>query len=512
VIDLTLLNPSAEYQRKMPVGSEQIVITMPMLRHLAMCKRRVWLGQFGDPLPDAGDTSGGAQSVIARATPAIPALYSVKAGELQRVEIMSWAHGVAVSQDLMRQQADTIFDACLEYTMPLDLSDQLYRLQVTVDQLRRVRYQDTAVYSPIVIKQQGQPEETDWLHLDLCAWLLQASQGRVPPAELWLGTSADGQPRQRIVHDYDEGRLMNALTLMAQALDPASEPPIHLLAHCKSCPWYSACQNIARDAGSLDLLYGLSQKTRRNMRQEGLATLVDVAAASVETLRRVKGIGPATAPVLRANAQAWLEDRPVRYNPLPGVGNPHDAWMFDLETLEVNGKTIPWCLGWCDAHGETQIALVAPVSEPEPLVLQDNAIVTLVPDYETAWFVFADALSGGTARIYHWTGYDVGILRSTAPVAARNQLESRMVDLHRLFTRSVSLPAKSTSIKAVSVYLGFPWVGTNDWFEAFLDYRQWIETGNLAALTRACMYQRADVQSMAWVWRWLTGSAPETEY
>jgi len=478
------------------VHPEPIIITIPMLRHLVMCSRRLWLDRYGDPAE---------RDSPADRLPDVEAIYALREGQLQRIDITSWTQSISTTQELIRQRADTIINACLETTLPLDLSDRRYTLRGAIDQLQRVRDPDTDVYSLIVLKPQGQPDEADWLQLDLCAWLLQEHQGSIPFAELWLGASPDRPPRQRFPHAYDENRLMNALTLAAEILSMAFAPPPQLLPHCKACHWNSSCQIAARRMGSLDLLYGVSRRTRQDMQAEGLTALADVAASSVEALQRVKGIGPATAPSIRANAQAWLENRPIWYNPMPQMSDddPHDAWMFDLETLETNGETIPWSLGWCDTHGETGIILVAPVREPEQLALPDGRIVTLVPDSDTAWLAFAEAMSGSSAPIYHWTGYDAGILRSTAPAAVRNRLEPRMRDLHRLFTRSISLPLKSTSIKAVSVYLGFPWIGTTNWFEAFQDYARWLETGDPAALIRTCTYQGADVQSMAWVWRWL---------
>ena len=60
----------------------------------------------------------------------------------------------------------------------------------------------------------------------------------------------------------------------------------------------------------------------------------------------------------------------------------------------------------------------------------------------------------------------------------------------------------------MSTHLGFAWPGYQDWFAAYLDYQHWLDTGSLDALARACLYQRADVQSMALVWRWLVAHAP----
>jgi predicted RecB family nuclease len=258
----------------------------------------------------------------------------------------------------------------------------------------------------------------------------------------------------------------------------------------------------------INLLYGVARKTRDHMRLAGLVTLAHVAAATPEELQRVKGIGPVTAPAIRANAQAWLENRPIWYNPLPDACH-RDGWMFDLETYERAGRVIPWCMGWCDVHGTTGIALVAPVQEPEPLILPGGQVITLVPDSDAAWETFAAAVPGDQP-VYHWTGYDMGILRATAPLDVRAQLGPCFTDLHAVFKRAVSLPLGSTSIKAISVYLGFPWMGYTDWFAAYLDYCYWLDEGNLSALARACAYQRADVQSMAWVWRWLVANRPDS--
>src|SRR5690606_25647193 len=135
----------------------------------------------------------------------------------------------------------------------------------------------------------------------------------------------------------------------------------------------------ARQAGSLDLLYGVSGRVRQSLRARGLGSLADIATRAPEDLLTVKGIGPRTAPVIHANARAWLNARPVHMAPLPDVC-ASGGWMFDLETLEQNGRVVPWCMGWCDVDGNTRIALVGPVQTPEELVLPDDQRVILAPD------------------------------------------------------------------------------------------------------------------------------------
>jgi len=466
-------------------------ISAQTLLHHIECERRVWLDAFGDPshrraLPPSAPSRIGVQHE--------QSIHAATLSPLQTIEVFSWDEGVQITRDLLRQDVRAITGAHLEH--PLDLDGQHFTVRGQVDQLVRIARHEYAIGE---INQRAAPADPDWLQLDLYVWLLHQFQGFTPPAELWLGINAYGQPRARIEHEYDESRLFAAFTQIAALLDPSVEPPVTIDSYCKPCPWYAACTAVAQQQGSLDLLYHVSHKTRDSLRAAGITTLTQVAAMSAADLQQIKGIGPITAPAIRANAQAWTESRPIHYTALPAVCT-EPGWMFDLETLDSG---LPWCLGWCDVHGQTSIALVAPVDHTADHTLPDGQHVTLAPDTASLWRALAQALSSSDCPIFHWTGYDSGILHATAPDDVRAALGPRMHDLHRSFSRSISLPTKSTSIKIVSTYLGYPWPGYNDWFAAFMDYRRWLEDDDLDALMRACKYQRADVESMAWVWRWL---------
>jgi predicted RecB family nuclease len=484
------------------------VITAQTVRNFLVCERRVWLDAHGDWML-RGEVPEETHRLYVLGSLHEQRLHETTAGEIEPIAISSWEEGVTVTADLMRRGVPGIIGACLEYRTPLDLSDTLYTVRGRVDRLVRVVHHGDRLYSPVEIKQHASPVDADWVQLDFYVWLLGLIQGRTPPAELWLGANVYGEPRRRVVHEYDEDRLMEALARVIVLPGAGDEPPVHLAPHCKSCPWYGLCQETARHDHSIDLLYGVSRRTREQMRQAGLVTLAHVAALTPEALQQVKGIGPVSAPAIHANARAWLKQQPVWYSHLPDVCT-QSGWMFDLETLEVGGRTVPWCMGWCDVQGNTHIALVGPVQVPEPLTLPDGQAITVVPDSDSAWETFAAAVSGRDSPVFHWSGYDASLLRSTAPKAVREQLEPRFHDLHATLKRSVSLPLHSTSIKIVSTYLGFPWPGYADWFAAYLDYRYWLDENNLEALTHACLYQRADVQSMAWVWRWMVADRPTT--
>ncbi|NLX10822.1 MAG: TM0106 family RecB-like putative nuclease [Chloroflexi bacterium] len=478
------------------------IITAQTLRNLLMCARRPWLDWHGDPVL-RDEVSLETARLFEIGNQHEQAIHAATVGPVEPVTVESWAEGVRVTRDLMRQQVPVILGGYLEYSGPLDLSPREFNVRGRADQLIRVRQHGEWLYAPIEIKARANSTPADWVQLDLYVWLLAQMQGRTPPAELWLSADSNGRPRSRWTHRYDEDRLLDALAGAVALLDQPDAPPVYMASHCKHCPWYSACREVARREGQIELLYNVPRKTCDALKRAGLATLAQVAAVPPDDLQKVKGIGPVTAPVIRANAQAWVEDRPVRFAPLPDVCR-RDGWMFDLETL---GEGIPWCLGWCDTQGRTRIALVAPVTRPQTLYLPDGQPVTLAPDPGAAWEAFADSVAAHDGPIFHWTGYDAAILDRTAPPDVKAALAPRLHDLHRTLTRTVSLPLGSTSIKTVSTYLGYSWPGYQDWFAAYEDYRRWLQTGDSDVLAQACTYQRADVESMAWVWRWLVSEA-----
>lgn len=479
-----------------------IILSSQHLRVMQLCERIAWLDRHGDPARRSAPPPDH-DARLALGVRHEQHIHSATLGPLEQIPIASWEDGVRETRALMRQGAATIVGAHLELETPLDLSSRTFTIRGVVDQLLRLPDQD-GCYAPVEIKQRAAPADADWLQLDLYVWLLSQLQGRAVPGELWLGADAYGQPRHRLPHAYDEDRLLDALTRAAHLLTDTPEPPVRLVPHCKVCHWRPHCQQAAEADQAIDLLYGVSRRTRQQLHAARLDTLAQVAACTPDELQAVKGIGPATAPAIRANAQAWLERRPVWFGALPPPCT-QPGWMFDLETLEDGS---PWSLGWCDGDGQTAIALVAPVAARLTVTLPDGQVVHIAPTPDDAWRAFAEAVSGDDAPVFHWTAFDSGVLKKTAPPDVIAPISPRMHDLHRSFVRSVSLPVRSTSIKVVSAYLGFTWLSSQDWFAALMDYQRWLADDSADALMRACAYQREDVQSMALVWRWLNDNRP----
>ncbi len=479
-----------------------LVLTARMVRMALTCERELWLERYGDPAL-RGTLSLAAQALIEQGREHEIAIQQTEFPEVERVPVESWEAGVMLTRDaLTTGEVTVLWHGCLEHMAPLDLTDRVFVVRGQPDCLQRVEYLGEPAYRPVEIKRRREAEEADWVQLDLYTWLLRQMGIVTAPGELWLGMDELGRPRQRLSHEYDEDRLMAALLRTITLLDTAQEPPIWINQHCPLCPWQQHCHAEARARGQVDILPGVGPALRVNLEAAGLVSVTAIATCSPDDLLQVRGVGSDMARRLHASARAWVEQQPIWHGELPGLCR-RAGWMFDLETYQAGSQTRPWSMGWCDSEGNTRIALLVPWAAMETLTLPDGQIVTLAPDVESLWAALSQAVAGGDEPIYHWSAYDRTILRNSAPAAVCGQLAPRFVDLLTVCRNAVSLPLPGWSLKDVAPYLGFPWPGGDDWLLAYQDYCVWLENGDAEALTRACTYQRADVQALAWVWRWL---------
>ncbi len=147
--------------------------------------------------------------------------------------------------------------------------------------------------------------------------------------------------------------------------------------------------------------------------------------------------------------------------------------------------------------------VVAPhLTQMEQVTLPDGHIVHLAPDTDAAWCCFADSVSADSQPILHWTGFDAGVMRATAPEDVVTRLNHRLHDFHGSFKKTVQLPVNGMSLKTVAVYFGFAWSQYADWQMAWSDYQRWVRTKNDHYLAKACAYQGDDVRAMVIVRDW----------
>jgi hypothetical protein len=177
--------------------------------------------------------------------------------------------------------------------------------------------------------------------------------------------------------------------------------------------------------------------------------------------------------------------------------------MLDLETRMDGGASLPWCFGWQIGGSPVQIAIVDHYFEGGTLPLHDGNHIIMIEDSDEGWRMMAEAALTVQGAVYHWGSFEKSILRSTAPADVIAVLDERLHDLNRTFRKSFMLPFKGTGLKKVAPYLGFVWPDGASAFTAWADYNAWLMESNKHALARACAYNRADVEALALIWKWM---------
>jgi predicted RecB family nuclease len=479
-----------------------LTITAYTLRYLTMCERRIWLDQHGDAQRRYETPSENVAAGIAHGKTISASMF----GTAEIIPAASWSEMLRVTSDLMRSAVMGIQGAAFERTVSLS---QPITVRGRIDWLTRTSQPSQLgrwAYEPIEIKMRRDLLDEDKLQLDLYLWLLQGAQSADVSGWFWLGRDIDNQPLNVIQHSYDEARLLKALERAANVITVMDAPPVFLASHCETCPWHRACQQDAEAEHQVTLLPGLSRQTWEQMRQAGVITLDQILALSATDLQHYKGVGKSKAADFHTYAQAYVKGTPVSRAVLPdSVRLP--GVMLDLETCMDGDIGVPWCFGWQVAGAPFRVAIVGRYFDGVGLRLPDGTDVEIVVDSDAGWRRIAEAAEAVRGPVYHWGSFEMGVLRATAPTDVIETLQGRLHDLNKTFKRTFALPVKGTSIKTVAPYFGFRWPSGTSTFSAWADYRAWLLDADQEALARACAYNRADVEAMALVWRWMLGRA-----
>jgi predicted RecB family nuclease len=480
------------------------IVLSSSFQQFEQCERHLWLNQHGDtqlknPVDGAAQRSFAFgvdhEALIQRET--LP-----DGIRLIPVYARTWDERVQATLQAMREGASLIQHGCLEANVPLE-NGETVQLRGEIDRLKRVQQPSRFgrwAYMPIEIKSYHTLKLPDLLQLDSYLYLLQQAQDELVNGEFWLGRDDEGQPLKILGHSLDENRLLNAVNQITETVRQPASPAIRLASHCKICPWYQHCTAQARNSKSIGLLSELPKSAWQQMLLQGITTIEQVAALSHEDLLEFNGIGKTKAASIIQQAQSLHHDQPVWKQPLPEPCRM-PGLMLDLETRFDNMR--PWCFGWQDVNGQSQAAVVAAYFQGDILKLPDGQQIHIVPDSDTGWEMVADAAEQVDGHVFHWTNFEQGILQSSAPSRVIARLLPRMHDLNRLFKQTVSIPVRGTSIKTVAPYLGFEWPEGTNAMQAWSDYQRWLLNNDRDALARACAYNRADVEAMTVIWRWL---------
>lgn len=428
-----------------------------------------------------------------------------------------WAINRQQTIELMQQGVDCIIHGTLSLTYNqwqggIDDSELNLLTDENVNFLSAINFIATP---SLLLKQSGESIFGNWEYIPLNIKL-----GRKPKPEYKLIAAFHAQilaiiqqkvpERSTLVlkeHNTYNVNLAHWLTKMQETVGECitmlankSEPEVFISRQrCSLCNWYGYCHEVAKSDAHLSLIPGVTPK-----RYEYLQAL---GVNSVESLMKIPEIqleetlGYDIAHQIKQQIKAIQSDRPVirlsfdlvNTQPIPSGAI---ELYFDIEA-EPERQT-DYLLG---------VLLVDRVNNTEKFhaFLAEN-----LADEGKIWQEFLDFISlYPDAPIYHYSEYEADTIKRLAklygtPSEQKQEVLSRLVDLHYWVMKSVIFPVESYSLKALANWIGFHWretQGSGD--QSVCWYDQWITTQDRTLLELILSYNEDDCRATRCLKDWL---------
>ncbi|GAB4553227.1 MAG: hypothetical protein OHK0023_22110 [Anaerolineae bacterium] len=257
---------------------------------------------------------------------------------------------------------------------------------------------------------------------------------------------------------------------------------------------------------SITIIPNLHRQTLQAMRDLGIFTIADLTEMTAADLDRLPRVGKATAQHIRQCVEALCQGEPL-WLKAPDARAADDGIFFDVET-DAMGEI--WSIGWKAPSDAARCVVLDPNRLAEHRLLEDGTLVFTVPTRLAMWeMLHAVCVQHPSVPLYHWSPFEVGIVKKAGLPAPTAEISKRLLDLAKVVSQSVVLPIakRRRGLKEVSSYLGFRWAehmaDGMGWWHARNHYEAWLVYGDLEGLTWACAYQRSDVDATYHVWSWL---------
>lgn len=501
-----------------PQSKPRIVLTVTRLTWLERCTRRLWLDVHGDPGARVDETPA-AQLRAADGQHHEHTTIEATHGPAKQFIVHNWPERVQKTLDLMHQGVSGIRQAGLEVEIMPGV-----RLCGQVDALVRVEAPSslgTWSYEPVEIKQHEEPTRWDRLQLDLYRAILGRLLGAIPAGELWLGTTDTATPARRVrvgaAVDMPESLWQQLVNL----LSAAEPPPIWFdRKHCSYCPWQYDCEQTAVAQGDLAILPNLHPTTARELREDDIISVQQIAAMHPRNLQLYSNVGQ-HGPRLHAAATALSLRKLVRL-PHNQPSQAIDVGPMAYQTpifldIETHGYD-PWGFGLATSDKDLRIVLVASDCErrDRQSFMVDGVRVDLVPTAQAGWQEVTEAARQASGPLIHWSKHEPKCLERTADPLIRQELAGRLLDAHKVMSESMVLPiprlasGPAAGVKAISRYLGIDREDVpDDWSLAEAAYLYWYQSFRQGAglpdttlLVPVVRYLRADVLGLSRIWLW----------
>lgn len=306
--------------------------------------------------------------------------------------------------------------------------------------------------------------------LQLCVYseLLEKAQGRAPEYMHVVVPWSDFEPRRYRFADYAayfRNVQRGLLTAMAERRTPRTYPePVE---HCDLCRWRETCDKRRRDDDHLCLVAGISRLQINELKQQGVATLQDLAGMPLPLDWKPDRGSPEAYGRVREQARIQFESRETgekTFELLPveeGFGlsllpEPSDGDIFfDLEGDPFVGEHgLEYLFGYVSMSdtGEPVYRGEWALSRVEEKEALENFVDFVMDRWE--WFP--------GMHVYHYAPYEPSALkRLMGRYATRQEEVDQMlraglfVDLYQVVRRGVRAGVESYSIKRLEPFCGF---------------------------------------------------------
>ena len=268
---------------------------------------------------------------------------------------------------------------------------------------------------------------------------------------------------------------------------------------CGLCSWHGYCYDVAKTTAHLSLIPGITPKRYEYLQTIGVDSIESLM--NIPEIQLEETLGYDVAHQLKQQITAIQSDRPLiraNFDLINTQPIPSGAFelYFDIEA-EPERQT-DYLLG---------VLLVDRVNQTEKFhaFLAEN-----LADEGKIWQEFLDFIAlYPDAPIFHYSEYEADTIKRLArlygtPREQKQEVLSRLVDLHLWVTKSVIFPVESYSLKAIANWIGFYWretTGSGD--QSVCWYDQWITTQDRALLDLILSYNEDDCRATRYLKDWL---------
>lgn len=414
-----------------------------------------------------------------------------------RVEPEGGTRSTDRAAELMASGADVILQASIGHGRWHGIPDLLFRVERPSDL-------GSWSYEPADMKLARKTKGEAVLQLCLYAELLEGLQGLLPEAFHVITPERDWEAERYRTSEYIAYHRLVKRALEHSVAEPARTYP-EPVPRCDTCRWHACCESRWRSDDHLSLVAGISRTHRKELVQQSVNTLAELAALPLPLPFRPERGAAETYERLREQARVQDQQRKVGelvYELLPveeGRGLARlpepDAGdvFFDIEGDPFAGRDgLEYLFGW--------------VAKDEDGIWRYRGEWATNPVEERQTFeCFIDAMLEHWQRypnfhIYHFGAYEPGALKrlmgrhATREEALDDLLRGeRFVDLHTALRQGVRAGVERYSLKDLEDYHRFERrVDLREANQARVTAEVALELGQLGDITEAQWAMIAD--------------------